>query len=209
MPVKPDREYRSIPMLKEKRAEGEDRKYMVEGYACTFDEYELFREGDTPYCERIDPAAFDGCDMTDVIFNIDHSGRVYARTRNGSVDLRPDFNGLYCKIDLSRSTSARETLEDIECGNYDRMSFAFTVKEDSVEHDREANKYLRVIKRFAKIFDISAVSFPANPNTEIGVASRSAFDGLIEREAQEMREAEALELRKRKLRIQFEMENEA
>lgn len=191
--IRDNREYRNMPLLREKREEGDEKSYVVEGYASTFDEYELWRDGDVSFCERIEPDAFRECDMSDVVFLLDHTGRVYARTKNGSVKLGVDNHGLYSKIDLSRSSSARAVKEDIECGNYDQMSFAFTVVEDSIEHDREAKKYLRVIKRVGKLFDISAVGFPANPNTEIGVSARSAFDGFIEEE----RKLELAELEKR------------
>lgn len=190
MPIRDNREYRNMPLLVEKREEGADETtYIVEGYASTFDEYELFNDGEDSFCERIEPTAFDETDMTDVVFLLDHEGRVYARTRNGSVSISVDEHGLYNKVDLSKTTTSREVYEDIKCGNYDRMSFAFTVKEDEIEHDTENHKYLRRIKKVGKLFDISAVSFPANPNTQIGLSSRSAFDGFIE--------AERLELAKR------------
>lgn len=190
MPIRDNREYRNMPLLVEKREEGTDETtYIVEGYASTFDEYELFNDGEDSFCERIEPTAFDETDMTDVVFLLDHEGRVYARTRNGSVSISVDEHGLYNKVDLSKTTTSREVYEDIKCGNYDRMSFAFTVKEDEIEHDTENHKYLRRIKKVGKLFDISAVSFPANPNTQIGLSSRSAFDGFIE--------AERLELAKR------------
>lgn len=192
--MKENREYRSMPMLTRK-AEDEGNEYIVEGYASTFDEYELFNDGIDSYCERIEPTAFDECDFSDVVFRIDHDGRVYARTRNGSVELSVDGHGLYNRVDLSRSASAQGVYEDIACGNYDRMSFAFTVKDDAIEHDREAGKYLRVIKRVGKLFDISPVSFPANPNTEIGISARSAFDGFIEAE----KELEKAKAEKRRL----------
>lgn len=183
MAIRENREYRSMPMLAEKRAsEGDEKTFIVEGYASTFDEYELFRTDNEVFCERIEPDAFKDCDFSDVVFRIDHDGRVYARTRNDSVQISVDEHGLYNKVDLSRSSSAKELYEDIECGNYDRMSFAFNVDEDMYEHDKEAHKYLRVIKRVGKLFDISPVSFPANPNTEIGVSARSKFDGFIEEE---------------------------
>lgn len=206
MPVKPDREYRSAPMFIEER-EGTERSYKVKGYASTFDRYELYRDGDVIFYEQFERDAFKECDMSDVIFNFDHCGRVYARTRNNSVKLTTDDRGLYCEIDLSRSTAARQALEDIECGNYDRMSFAFQVAEDAILHDEEAKTYTRVIKRVKKTFDISAVSFPANPNTEIGISARSRFDGEIAAEAQELQRLKALELRKRKIKILFELEN--
>lgn len=202
--IRDNREYRNMPMLAEKREEGKENEpsYMVEGYASTFDEYTLFRDGDVTFNERIEPTAFDDCDMSDVVFLLDHTGRVYARTRNGSVEVGPDEHGLKCSVDLGRSSSARSVKEDIDCGNYDRMSFAFTVAEDAIEHDRTAKKYLRVIKRIGKLFDISAVSFPANPNTEIGKTARSAFDGFIEEEKKlelaKAEEARALEEAKKK-----------
>lgn len=181
--MRDNREYRSMPMLSEKREEGTSEKtYIVEGYASTFDEYLLFRDGDEEFWERIETDAFQGCDFSDVVFRIDHDGRVYARTRNDSIQLNVDNHGLYNKVDLSRSSSAKGLYEDIECGNYDRMSFAFTVTEDAIEHDQNAKRYTRVIKRVGKLYDISPVSFPANPNTEIGISMRSAFDGFIEEE---------------------------
>ncbi len=179
--IRDNREYRSMPLL-EKRAEGEEENYTVEGYASTFDEYLLFTDGVDEFYERIDPHAFDETDMSDVVMLIDHDGRVYARTRNGSVQLGVDSHGLHSKIDLSRSSNARGLFEDITCGNYDRMSFAFTVKDDEISHDKENHIYKRVIKSVGKLFDISAVSFPANPYTAIGKSARSAFDGFIEEE---------------------------
>ena len=179
--IRENREYRSMPLL-EKRADdaAEENKYVVEGYASTFDEYLLFDDGENKFYERLDPHAFDNTDMSDVVFLIDHEGRVYARTRNGSVQLLHDDNGLFSRVDLSRSSSARDVFEDIQCGNYDRMSFCFVVADDDITH--ESDGYHRVIKSVGKLFDISAVSFPANPNTSIGKSARSAFDGFIEEE---------------------------
>jgi phage head maturation protease len=77
--------------------------------------------------------------------------------------------------------------EEIETGMYDQMSFAFVVKEDS--YDRET--HTRTIRQIAKMYDVSAVSFPANPGTDIGVATRSYFDGVIEAERAERLEREA------------------
>lgn len=179
--IRDNREYRSMPML-QKRAEANaaEENYIVEGYASTFDEYLLFSDGENDFYERIDPHAFDNTDMSDVVFLVDHEGRVYARTRNGSVQLLHDDTGLFSRVDLSRSSSARGVYEDIECGNYDSMSFAFIVEDDEITRDDKG--YHRVIKSVGKLFDISAVSFPANPYTSIGKSARSAFDGFIEEE---------------------------
>lgn len=196
--IRDNREYRSMPLLVKTENANED--YIVEGYASTFEEYELFDDGISKFYERIDPHAFDETDMSDVVFLIDHEGRVYARTRNGSVQLKVDEKGLYNRVDLSRSSSAQALYEDIICGNYDRMSFAFTVSDDEITRDERG--YHRLIKSVGKLFDTSAVSFPANPTTSIGKSARSAFDGFIEEEKRlelvKAEEARKLELAKAK-----------
>ena len=63
--------------------EGEDTRMVVEGYACTFGQaYDLYDSADYKITEQIDARAFDGCDMSDVIMQYDHEGRVFARNRN-------------------------------------------------------------------------------------------------------------------------------
>lgn len=196
MPIKSDREYRMFSSFNpiETRAEGEERNEMfVEGYASTFEEYELFRDGEYIYRERIMNDAFDEADMTDVVFLRDHQGQVYARTKNGLIEMTTDEKGLWTKTNLSKTSAAREMYEDIKAENYTQMSFAFTVEKDHFEDttDGDFTILTRVIDRIRKVYDISAVAFPANPTTDIGVATRSAFDGEIERLAAERLKVEA------------------
>lgn len=188
-----EREYRSFNIEKRAKEEGEDKSYIVEGYASTFEEYDLYEDDQVIYRERIEPTAFDEADMTDVVFLLDHTGRVYARTKNDTIALTVDDKGLFSKTDLSKTESSRSVYEDIEAGNYSQMSFAFTVAEDRYEEhnaDGEKTIYTRIIDRIKKVYDISAVGFPANPTTNIGVATRAAFDGAIERLTTERLEAE-------------------
>lgn len=183
MAIKPDREYRSFDMLKRNKEEGEESSFFVEGYASTFEEYDLFEDDEAIYRERIEPSAFDEADMTDVVFLLDHAGRVYARTKNGTITLETDEKGLFTRTDLSKTSASRGVYEDIEAGNYSQMSFAFTVAEDRFEEKRsegEKTVYTRIIDRIKKVFDISAVGFPANPTTNIGISTREAFNGAIE-----------------------------
>ena len=189
MSIKENREYRFIPINSfELRKEGEtEPSFMVKGYASTFEPYVLFEDEGIQYKEQILPEAFDNCDMSDVIFCKDHEGTVFARTRNNTLKLSVDKHGLLTETDLSKTTSARQMYEEIETGMYDQMSFAFVVKEDS--YDRET--HTRTIRQIAKMYDVSAVSFPANPGTDIGVATRSYFDGVIEAERAERLEREA------------------
>ena len=179
--MKSDREYRSMELKALSIEEGADPSYLVEGYASTFDPYVLLTVDGVDYSERIEPTAFDEADLSDVVFRVDHEGRVYARSSAGTVELWHDGHGLGQRTDLSKTQAARELFADIEAGNYPKMSFAFTVAED--HFDRET--HTRVIDRIAKVFDVSPVSFPANPNTELSVSTRSYFDGVIEAERAE------------------------
>ena len=180
-----DREYRSMDMT---ILEGEEKKYMVEGYASTFLPYVLFNEDGVDYSERIDRHAFDEADLSDVVFRIDHEGPVYARTSAGTVRLDIDDHGLHNINDLSRTQRSRDVFEDIAVGNYPKMSFAFRVAPGGDHYEPET--HTRVIDRIAKVFDISAVSFPANPTTNLSVSKRDWFDGVIERERAERLAAE-------------------
>ena len=180
-----DREYRNMDMT---ILEGEEKKYMVEGYASTFLPYVLFNEDGVDYSERIDRNAFDEADLSDVVFRIDHEGPVYARTSAGTVRLDIDDHGLHNINDLSRTQRARDVFEDIEAGNYPKMSFAFRVAPGGDHYEPET--HTRVIDRIAKVFDISAVSFPANPTTNLSISKRDWFDGVIERERAERLAAE-------------------
>jgi hypothetical protein len=206
MAIKNDREYRNIGLMSiETRAEGEEPSFIVEGYASTFDEYELFEWDGVKYFERIEPTAFEHTDMADVVFLIDHEGRVYARTKNGSVVLTVDGHGLYTRTDLGLTAASREVYEDVKVGNYSQMSFAFTVDEDEFIVNEKEQTALRVIKSIRKLYDISAVSFPANPNTDIGIAARDLFHGAMEKELAERlaREKRAKEIEALKLRLQM------
>ena len=200
MAIKSDREYRSFEFMTRAKDEGDKPSFLVEGYASTFEEYELGRDDAGVYNERIEPTAFNETDMSDVVFLLDHTGRVYARTKNDTVKLSVDDKGLFTETDLSRTSASREVFEDIEAGNYSQMSFAFTVdKTEDAQEVRQSGEtpeglpiYTRVIKRIRKLYDISAVGFPANPTTDIGVATRAAFDGEIERiKAERLKEERA------------------
>lgn len=201
MPVKSDREYRSMELRAAVREENE-QSFIVEGYATTFgDTYELYRDGNYIVKENVDRNAFANTDMSDVVFQIDHEGRVYARTRNGSLGLEIDEHGLKTRTDLGLTESSRSVYEDINAGLYDRMSFAFTVTKDSYAEEEQADGSViltRTILEVGKLYDVSAVSFPANPYTAISARSKDAIDGEIKRiEAERLHEQEIKELRSR------------
>ena len=195
-----EREYRSME-LRLAPSEGGEKSYIVEGYAATFEPYVLFTRDGVDYSEKIMPDAFAETDMSDVVFRVDHTGPVYARTKADTVELWIDQHGLGNKTYLSRTRKARELFEDIEAGNYPQMSFAFTVAED--HYDKAT--HTRIIDRIAKLYDISPVSFPANPGTELSVSTRDYFDGVIEMEKAERLERERREAQIKKIKILTEV----
>lgn len=203
--MKTDREYRAMEIRLAKPEDQDEKSYIVEGYASTFEPYVLFTQDGVDYIEKIDPTAFDEADLTDVVFRVDHEGRVYARSSAGTVQLWHDDHGLGQRTDLSRTQAARELFADIEAGNYPKMSFAFAIADDGDSYDRAT--HTRTIHRIAKVFDVSPVSFPANPGTELSVATRAFFDGVIEEETAERLEREALERKKQQLRIKLLLED--
>ena len=188
MPVKSDREYRNLGEFQT------SDDYMVEGYASTFDRYKMLTIDGVDYYEQIDRHAFDEADMSDVVFLRDHEGRVLARTKNGAVQLSIDDHGLYQKTNLGLTGASKEMYEDIATGNYQQMSFSFVVAEDRYDKDT----HTRIVEKVSKVFDVSAVMFPANPFTEIGVSARDYFNGVIE-----MEKAERLENEQKRERLKL------
>ena len=199
MPVKlSEREYRSMTM-----AAG-DEEYRVKGYATTFDDpYTLYEDKDLVLKEIIDRNALDEADMSDIIMQYDHEGRVFARTSNNTLTVTPDAHGLAMEADLGGTSLGRGLFEEIKGGYTTKMSWGFSVNRDKDEWTSEQlpdgrSLEVRRIKSVRKIYDLSAVSLPANDATTI--SARSVADGAIERLAAERREQ--LEIRKRKMLLE-------
>lgn len=202
------REYRNTASIEIRSAEdGVEAEKIVEGYASTFNEpYTLFDFGDYCVREQIDAHAFDECDMSDVIMQYDHNGRVFARMSNKTLDVRADEHGLKMVADLGGTEIGRQLYEEIKGGYTNKMSFGFIVAEDKREvvEDYENNRteVLRTITKIQKLFDVSAVSLPANDATEI--SARNFSNGVIEEVKAERLEAEMRNKQKQRIRILME-----
>lgn len=200
------REYRDMVLaVRETRAEepaegaettAEERK-IVEGYASTFNEpYVLYEDDTLIFEETVDRNAFDGCDMSDVIMQYNHEGRVFARQSNGTLEVTPDEKGLFISADLGGTELGRELFEEIRGGYTDKMSFGFKVSADNWDEGKAEDgrdHVLRTITEISKLYDVSAVSIPANDATSISV--RELSDGVI-------RKAEAERLKAHELEVQ-------
>lgn len=199
--MKSDREYRTLNLEVEKREEGEP-SYIVRGYASTFQPYVLWTtEEGIDIKEVIDPDAFKEADLSDVVFRVDHEGAVYARSSAGTLEIGVDDHGLYDKADLSKTARARALFEDIAAGNYPKQSFAFSVAEDSYDK----TTHTRTIRKIAKVFDVSPVSFPANPTTELDIATRNFINGVIDGEKAERLENEKRSKAKARLELKIKL----
>lgn len=208
MPIKTnEREYRNLaaPLA----ADGaQDESRSVEGYATTFNQYYLLYDyGDYAVYEQVDARAFDECDMSDVIMQYDHTGRVFARSSNGTLALEPDAHGLHVRAELGGTENGRQLYDEIRGGYTTRMSFGFTVKEDTWEEsrDHETGKTTvrRTITKIKKLYDVSAVSLPANDATEI--SARSLADGWIRKAEQERLRAQKERDNRNKIQILMEV----
>ena len=198
------RTYRNVQTV-EARAAGDSNEMIVEGYASTFnDPYTLWAEDGYTVLEQIDARAFDQCDMSDVIMQYNHEGRVFARISNGTLEVSPDDKGLAVRANLGGTDLGRGLYQEIAGGYTDKMSFGFRVAEDELtetdDHDTGETVILRTIKRISKLYDVSAVSIPANDATVI--SARSYGEGVIAELIEEHDKREAL---KKKIKILAEV----
>ena len=211
MAVKSNREYRDMTMeirsAENEEVEQEERK-IVTGYASTFNEpYTLYEDDDWKFEEVVDSRAFDNTDMSDVIMQYDHEGRVFARMSNNTLKVVPDERGLLIEADLGGTELGRQLFEEIEGGYTNKMSFGFTVDGDERRDIKNADGKTVTVRRITsvrKLYDVSAVSLPANDATSISV--RTLTDGEIERIQAERLEAEKLELRRKKLMLEIDLD---
>ena len=176
-----------------------DTERYVEGYAAKYDKYLLWDDGDWGKTyERFDPKCFENTDMSDVIMQFDHAGRVFARITNDTLIVEADDTGLFMAADLDKTELARGLYEDIQAGMITKMSWRFKVGKYYVEREEGSRDRTIVHTEIPKIYDVSAVSIPANDNTEIN--ARDFVHGVMDEIARS--EAE-LDDRRRKLRTKI------
>jgi HK97 family phage prohead protease len=184
--------------------ENEEKSYIVEGYAAKYEPYILFYDDDdNPVYEKFSRENFENADCSDVIFQLNHGGMVYARQKNGTLELNADDEGLHIKADLGKTAAAREIYEAIETGMLDKMSWKFSVKADAFEYDKKTSTISYKADGIRKIYDVSVVDIPANADTEIGCNARAFANGEIEKERirieMEQRKAERIAALKNRL----------
>ena len=204
MAIRNEREYRDFNVEVRKPDEGEEPQKIVRGYASTFgNAYVLYSDADYEIREVMSEHAFDDTDMDDVIMQYNHEGRVFARVSNGTLTVDHDERGLAIEADLGGTELGRQLYEEISGGYTDKMSIGMKVDREADVWTREdvAGKTIetRTINRIQKLYDVSAVSIPANDATSISV--RALVDGEIEKLRAERLEAEKLKLARRRAEV--------
>lgn len=157
---------------------------IIEGYAAVFNQ-----ETDLGWCkEVIDSRAFEETDMKDCCLNYNHGqSKAVARTRNNSLKLLVDAVGLKIRAKLIDTTEGIDLYKSVKAGLLDKMSFAFTVKEDEWDYEKDTRR----IKNIDKLYDVSIVDIPAYEGTSVFARSKEEY----QKEKEQYRK---LELEKKK-----------
>jgi len=187
-----EREYRLAEPFRIEQNEAQELR--LKGLPVVFNrETVLFEYEGIQYKEIIAGDALEGCDMSDFILNRNHGqndSTVFARTKNGSLTFTVTPAGLEVDALLDPEDERHVNLyRDIQKGRIDKMSFAFTVRAE--EYDRKT--HTRTITRIAKLYDVSAVDFPAYNDTAIGTV-RDFFTEDYRDEFRELEQARRRQL---------------
>ena len=178
----------------ELRKDGEGAAIGLAGYASVTDSPYTIRDWLGEYDEVIRTGAFAKTlnEKDDVRLLLNHEGLPLARTKSGTLDLREIVNptddpqgkgqtGLWTEADLDpRSSLANDVKLAMERGDLDEMSFAFQVTRQEWSPDYTQRDILEV-----KLFDVSVVTYPANPATSVGLRAADV-DRLGDDEAREL-----------------------
>lgn len=164
-----------------KAAEAEARTLV--GYAAKFG---VRSEDLGGWVEEIKPGAFDKAleGKPDVRALLNHdSNHVLGRTTAGTLRLSADSTGLRAEMDLPDTQIARDLATSIDRGDIDQMSFGFRVGPGGALWDLDSDPAVRTVSEVAQLFDVSVVTYPAYPQTEVGLRDLEAARRAAEKPA--------------------------
>lgn len=184
-------ERRVLAANMEVRTEGD--KPQIVGHAAVFN-----RDSDPIggfFIERIAPGAFAESlsKPDDVRALINHDPNlILGRNISKTLSLREDEIGLHVMIDPPNTTYANDLLESTKRGDISQMSFGFQTLVDQWERGKDGAPDIRTLIK-VRLFDVSPVTFPAYPDTDVAVRSHAAFRANVI-----MTESDETDLRKRR-----------
>ena len=184
-------EIRTLP-LEELRINNLEEKRYIEGHAAVFDSWSETLGGIFPFKEKVRKGAFSQTIEKDdirALFNHDPN-YVLGRNKAGTLELKEDDTGLYVRIIPPDTQAARDLITSIERGDINQMSFGFMVEEE--KWDTVDGVDVRELRR-VRLFDVSPVTFPAYPSTDVGVRAMESYENYRAevRNKEEMKSKEA------------------
>jgi HK97 family phage prohead protease len=175
--------------MTELRTSDADGRSVIEGHASVFDSWSETLGGFFPFKEKVRSGAFaKSIESDDVkaLFNHDPN-YVLGRNKANTLELREDEKGLFVRIFPPDTGWARDLKTSIARGDISQMSFGFTVTEDkwSSGDGIDTRELIEV-----KLFDVSPVTFPAYPETDVGVRSHERYKAETGAKTEEAEAAE-------------------
>ncbi len=173
-----------------------DDEMIIEGRAVVYDEDTLLFSFQDPFADEeetievheiIDRHALDETDTKDCFLKFNHSDEVLplARTKNGSLELRNEEDGLYIRAKLPNTQQARDLYTLVKEGIIDKMSFAFTIDEERCEQeedkDNHLTRYTYTVLKIRKLYDVAAVNLPAYESTDLYARRHGDVETLREK----------------------------
>ena len=132
------------------------------------------------YEEEMDTEALANADMKDVVALFNHDqNMVLARTSSGTLKLNVTGNAMEYEFEAPNTTLGNDLLEMVRRGDVYQSSFAFTVDKEKWE-ENTGNKPKRIIRSIKKVYDVSPVTYPANPDTMVAKRSYEATKDIDE-----------------------------
>jgi len=189
--LSPDIETRNFKLEDVEVREHEDG-HLVVGYGAVFNSESNNLGGFTEFISR---DAFEGREKDDVRFLLNHDPNyIMGRTTSGTLKLRVDEKGLRYEVAIPDTSAGRDLLISLKRGDITQSSFAFTVEKDSWSQS-ETGAAVRTIEKVSRLFDVSAVTYPAYPNASVGLRSMETWkNNLKESLEHEKRENEKQEI---------------
>ncbi|MCW5568428.1 MAG: HK97 family phage prohead protease [Burkholderiales bacterium] len=183
----------------EVRSEGDSKS--IRGYAAKFD---VLSENLGGFREQIKPGAFADVLDNDVRALVNHDPNlILGRNKSGTLDIGQDETGLWYEAKLPDTQAARDLAQSISRGDINQSSFAFSVASGGQDWSEDDDgRIIRTITKFSRLYDVSAVTYPAYPDATVGMRG---LDGGNEAMAEyrKARDARAYEARKRQERSRF------
>lgn len=183
----------------EVRASKESRQ--VDGYAALFNSDSELLYGS--FIERIAPGAFDEVLKDDTVALFNHDPNLVLARNGKTMVLVQDDKGLRYQFEAPNTTAGNDLIENLRNGNISQSSFGFTVAGEEWTYSEDRSKpSIRTITKIKRLYDVSPVTYPAYPDTSVGLRN---FESLKkEYEEKKSRENERdykMELIKRELEI--------